>query len=389
VDVVLYILGPVATAAIIGGGVWLLRDKLGWFGPKSEQETRDRLARVEAQLEELKQKSVAPPRGGAPTDTEALAAAATDETERLLAEAVELQRQHRERDAIERLLTAYNMGMAPEAKAQLHILAGNGFLRLSELEEAESHYLQALGAAERAADRGRQATAFNNLGLVYADRGDLDKAEEHHERALAIREQVGDKLGQAAALANLGVIYGRRGEPDRAEDHLKRALAIAEGMGNKFGQAVTLGNLGNVYYDRGELDKAEQYHRSALAIDEEIANKLGRGNDLGNLGLVYLRRGELEKAEKHYKEALAIESEIGNRLGQALSLVGLGLIAAQRGQLSQGRELLSQAQALFEAIGSGGEVREAVRRLLQLLAGTAPPQAKRETARKQRPRKKP
>ena len=357
--------------------------------PATKEDVAQLGQRVDGLLEELKQSSVAPPPATAPVDSKALAAAATSRTEQLLTEAVELQRQHRERDAIERLLTAYDMDMPPEAKSELHILAGNGFLRLSELEQAEAHYRQALDAAEKAEDKERQAAALGNLGIVHRQRGQLNKAEHHFTRALAIDEEIGDRLGQANALGNLGNVYSDRGELGRAEQHYKKALEMDKQIGNRLGQADDLGNLGLVYADRDELDRAEEHHRKALAIDEEISNGLGLGQarHLGNLANVYRLRGELGKAEDHLKRALAIHQQVGNKLGQADTLGNLGLLAAERGQLDSARKLLGQAQAFYkEETGAGGEGPDTVRAALQRLAAASPPRPK---PKRKRPRKKP
>ena len=172
-------------------------------------------------LEVIQQTIAVPAAGSSPVDTEALAAQATDRTQKLLAEAVELQRQNKERDAIERLLTAYDMDMAAKAKAELHALAGNGFFRLSELEQTEGHHRQALAAAEEADDREAQASAFGNLGNVYRNRGNLDKAEDHYNRAGRIYAELGNERGQANVVGSLGLVYARRGDAVKAEDHLE------------------------------------------------------------------------------------------------------------------------------------------------------------------------
>jgi tetratricopeptide (TPR) repeat protein len=368
-------------------------------------EDHDMLVRMMGMLTELKEGALAPPTGSAPTDTQALAEASTSRTEELVAEAVELQRQHKEREAIECLLEAYRRDLPPEAKIQLHILAGNGFLRLSELREAESHYQQALDAAKARGDREAEAVALDNLGLVYASRGDLDKAEERHGKALAIQEEIGNRRGQAHDLGNLGLVYFHRGEMDKAEEHHKKALAVAEEVGDRHVQANQLGNLGLVYFHRGEMDKAEEHLKMALANQEEIGDRSGQANQLGNLGLVYASRGDLDKAEEHHKKsvaileeignrlgqaqvlgnlgnvyggrsdldkaeeyynkALAIHEEIGNRLGQATQLGNLGLIYKQRGEADEARKLLDRAAALYEAIGAGGANPDTVRRALR------------------------
>jgi tetratricopeptide (TPR) repeat protein len=289
-------------------------------------EDHDRLVRIEDKLDQWG-KHAAPP-GASTPDTSALAAAdVTERTDRLLAEAVELQRQHKEREAIERLLTAYDMEMPPEAKAELHLLAGNGFARLSEFEQAEVHYLRSLAAAEEASDDGGRAAALGNLGNIYAERGLMDKAEHYYKRALVIDEEIEDYVGVANALGNLGIVYRHR----------------------------------------GDLEQAESHHRKGLAIHEELGDRLGQANHLGDLGLVYQQRGDPQQAESHHRRALAIDKEIGNKLGQALDLGSLGFLAEQQGDAKKARELLLQAEELLAEMGAGGTNRKTIRAALQRL----------------------
>jgi len=226
-----------AIRAVIG---WFFRGRLRWLRPRPDPGVKDRIKRqVARRLGELQKGPAAPPAGTPPIDTKALAAQATPEAAKLLAEALALHRQHKERDAIERLLAAYDMEMPPEANAALYILAGNGFLRLSDLPAAESQYRLGLAAAAEADDQQGRAAALGNLGNVYYRRGDLDEAEEHHKRALAIDEEIGNKLGQAQDLGNLGSVHADRGDIDKAEEHYRKALALFEEVGTELRVAQT------------------------------------------------------------------------------------------------------------------------------------------------------
>ena len=330
--------------------------------------TADQIAEIQRMISELQQTLLAPPEGAAPTETKALAAEATKKTESLLNEALQLQRQHKEREAIDCLLEAYRRDLPPIAKAQLHSLAGNGFFRLAQLEEAEGHYREALAAAEEAGHQQGQAAALGSLGIVYGQRGELHRAEKHLQKALAIQQEIGDSLGQANSLGNLGIVYAERGDLDRAEKHLQKALAIHEDIGYRYGQAQDLGNLGNIYFLRGDLDKAEEHHKKALAIHEDIENRLGQAQDLGNLGNVYLLRGDLDRAEEHHKKSFAIKGEISDRLGQANSLGNLATLYRERGMADKALQYYRDALKLFEEIGAEPEVTKTKQLIQQLEA---------------------
>lgn len=342
--------------------------------PSMSPDERERLVRVELQLAELQEKTAAPPEGSAPLETAALAAQATAETERLLTEAVALQNENKEREAIERLLTAYKMDMPPEAKAELHLLAGNGFYHLSEYDAAEHHYARSLEASRRANSKAAQAAVLGNLGVIYHEQGDLAKAEDRHGQALAFSREIGDRLVEANALANLGHIYHGQGDLAKAEDHHHQALAIHREIEHRLGEAQDLGNLGNIYQEQHDLAKAEEFHLQALAILRDIGGRLGEARTLGNLGNVHSDQDNLGKAQDYYMQALTIQHEIGDRLGEANQLGNLGLLAEDRDDRNEACQWLEEALSVYDEIGAGGDAPNIVRAKLEELGCDDEPQ---------------
>jgi len=310
-----------------------------------------------------------------------------------------LQEAEQHEPAIAEFEKALAVAQNDSQRCALHMLIGNSFLATSRLGQAEGHYQRSLAAADKAQDKGGQATALGNLGIVYRQRGEPDKAEEHHKKALAIDEEIGNRLGQASDLVNLGLLYADRGELDKAEEHEKAALAINRDIGNRLGEAHDLTALGLVYADRGQLNRAQGHHRKALAIYEEIGDKLGQATALANLGIVYRRRGHPDKGEQHIMAALAIDQKLGYRLGEAQDLASLGDVYAQRGEVQQALRHYRDARRIFAQIGACRDLektdgaicaldrlealREAIR-LLDEMRAEAPPSPKPK-----RPRKKP
>ena len=350
--------------------------------------------RIEQKLDAMQETIVPPHAGATPIDTNAPAAEATGQKEQLLDEAIKLQGENKQREAIDALYAAFGRDLEPLAKAQLHNLLGNSFFHLSKYQEAEGHYRQALDASRQAGHRQGEAATLGNLGLVYrsrgdldrseelhkeslvihreignrrgeanqlsalglvdADQGDLDSAEEHYTKALHIHRDIGYRLGEAQDLGNLGIVYRNRGDLDRAEEQLKQALAMQREIGDRLGQANQLGNLGAVYKDRGDFARAEEHYQQALEINREIGYRLGEAQTLGNLGSVYLQRGDLDRADEHLKQALDIQREIGDKLSAANQLGNLGLLATKRKQGKAACQLVKEALAIYEEIGAGG-----------------------------------
>ena len=106
-----------------------------------------------------------------------------------------LQDAERHREAIEEYEKAFAAAEDDSQRAALHILIGNSYLRLSELQEAERHYRQAFTAAQQSADKKAQAVAVGNLGLVLRYRGDFHGAAKQHEAALTLHREIGNRIG--------------------------------------------------------------------------------------------------------------------------------------------------------------------------------------------------
>ena len=64
------------------------------------------------------------------------------------------------------------------------------------------------------------AISYNNIGLVYYEKGDLDKALEYHQRALTIKERdAPNSLTVATSYNNIGLVYYEKGDLDQALEH--------------------------------------------------------------------------------------------------------------------------------------------------------------------------
>lgn len=184
------------------------------------------------------------------------------------------QKENKYAEAVKQYEACFQPETTANQRSALHILIGNCFFSLSELEEAEGHYKEAETAAKEARDKQGLAAALGNIGNIYRIKGDLDKALDLYEQVLKIEREIGRKWGEANALGNIGLIYRTKGELDRALDYHRQALNINKEIGRKEGEAADLGNIGLIYRYHGELHKALDYHQQSLKIFNDIGAKL-------------------------------------------------------------------------------------------------------------------
>jgi tetratricopeptide (TPR) repeat protein len=207
-------------------------------------------------------------------------------------EAQNLEKENKYREAIKLYEACFQQEVTTSQGAALHILIGNCFSSLSEMEEAEGHYRQAENLAKEGNDQRGLSAALGNMGSVYQAKGELDKALQQYQQALDIHRDIGNREGEANALNNMGVMYQTKGELDKALQQYQQALDIHRDIGNREGEAYVLNNMGIVYGIRGELNKALEHSQQALYIFEEIGARLQIEKVKRNI-----RR--LSKARKH------------------------------------------------------------------------------------------
>jgi len=98
-------------------------------------------------------------------------------------------------------------------------LAGHG-------AEAWQHAHQALDLARQQKNRGEEALALHQLGVVqaHADPPDAEQAAAHYRQALTLAEELGMRPLQAHCHRDLGMLYATRGQQGQARAELSTAM---------------------------------------------------------------------------------------------------------------------------------------------------------------------
>ena len=117
-------------------------------------------------------------------------------------------------------------------------------------------YERSLETKERVGDVHGMAQTFNNLGLVYADKGEWDRAIEMYERSLETLERVGDVHGMAATWTNIGSVLLGTNRIDEAKPLFAQAFLVFSQMGSPNAQQA--GN-GLVQTFDGDVEATNAY----------------------------------------------------------------------------------------------------------------------------------
>ncbi|MBN1871686.1 MAG: tetratricopeptide repeat protein, partial [Candidatus Omnitrophica bacterium] len=131
-----------------------------------------------------------------------------------------------------------------------------------------------------------RAVLYNNLGILYADRGDTQEAIELFKKAVQLDPSY------VYAYNNLGKAYNMIGNKKEAMDYYKKALELYPDS------VESLYNIGNIYLDFDQPEKAIEQYKQAIKISPYYTKAYY------NMGNAYRRIGKPEEAVPQYLNAL-------------------------------------------------------------------------------------
>lgn len=202
---------------------------------------------------------------------------------------------------------------------------GHTLWRMGRYDEAIGCFRDTLEWAERRSLIVHEATAHNNLGLVYSDMELLDVAREHHEKALRLRMVFHDAGAVCSSYLNLGNIMVQQDDVAGGVALWGRAREISRRLGDAATEAMIENNLGEVAYNAGDYPAALAHFRRSLAMKESL-----------NLGS-YLASSLEGLAKTHYE--LRADPAHRERCRENAERL-LALDAARPGQKRTAREIL-------------------------------------------------
>jgi tetratricopeptide (TPR) repeat protein len=188
-----------------------------------------------------------------------------------------------------------------------------GKKKIPELAEVVNYYTRVLEL------NPNFATAYNNRGVAYYNKGEYDQAIWDFDRALKIKPDLVEayygrgttyadkgeyswairdfdralkiKPKYAEAYYNRGVIYGNKDKHDRAIWDFDQALKIKPDLVEAYY------NRGVAYYNKGEYDRAIWDFDRALKINPDDAEAYW------TRGLTYKHKGKLDAADRDFNKA--------------------------------------------------------------------------------------
>lgn len=248
-------------------------------------------------------------------------------------------------------LASQALGLARERGArrlEARALNRRGVARYyaGQYEAAYADYGESLRIAESVGDPELAANALNNIGVLHYLWGSLDRALDYYRRALDLRVSGSDRAGIARSLNNLGGVSDAAGRYDEAIDYFRRAIELYDQLGERELAISARNNVALSLLHLDRFDEARAELGRALAEAESIGDLSGVATAEDHRGLLLREAGRTDEARVAFERALELRTRIGDRPGTAAVLEHLGAAAADLGDYDAAVERLEAAIAL-------------------------------------------
>ena len=245
---------------------------------------------------------------------------------------------------------------------------GNILRHQDRIEEARTHYYEALIIAKKMNNARLEAIIIGNFGNLHLDQGEYFESIKRYNEAKKIFSTEDDKLGEARMLNGIGAINSQIGNNDIALVHYEMALNIYKELDTKnisypiLNSTTILMNIGLLYTKENLLIKAEASFLEALKILKPYNYKIYILGCYNTLARIYLELNQIENSLLFANKSFDIAKELDTQSGILESKI---LLTTINYQLNKDKSI-EQLANIFESISGDGSL-EMKREVSELL----------------------
>lgn len=211
----------------------------------------------------------------------------------------------------------------------------SAYIRSYQNDKAMETALEGLDLAEKEKD---DKTIVNFLEVIAEIQKDLKQwaaAEETYKKELVAVERLGRPFEAARAYNNFGLLYAQRGKDAEAARLFEKSRDYFKAMGYASGEAVALLNLADALVGAGNYKRARETYADVLSRNQAIQDPEMEALAATGMGVADLSTGNLASAKTYFDQAEKVA-------------LGSGLIEALKGLYSY-KENLAVANGDYRA----------------------------------------
>ena len=218
-----------------------------------------------------------------------------------------------------------------ESLLMYKVRLGISFFMFGEDDAAIHHYQSVIQSTEKDTSNIYRGHAFNNLGLVYDNKGSFSASIRHYEQAASIYYTCEQTFLYNLAQMNMGIVLKKQGNYTKALEKLTHSAALFEQEGDSLQLGEVYSSIGGIQESLGNYANAVNYYNRSLIIRLAIADHYGTASIYNNIGGVFMIQGKIDSAITCFNHAITLMKEYGERnLGNSYHNLGLCFLSLDK-----------------------------------------------------------
>ncbi len=238
----------------------------------------------------------------------------------------------------------------PDSLISLYKEVSIAYYRIDSMDKAIEYGQKGLNLAEKIENHTGKADMFNNLGVMFKEKGWFTLAIENYFESLKIKESLGDQAGIISSYNNIGVVYNLILLPDSALDYFNQCHDYYSESGDSVKLATINLNMGASFYLNGLHSMAlEKYYEAfSYYMDKSDSSKIY--SLYLNIGEAYEALHEYDSSRTFYERAIDLK---GKNMSQYMRVCWyMGKFLYNQGQENEAYMYLIQAFTIAEKLQS-------------------------------------
>lgn len=217
------------------------------------------------------------------------------------------------------------------------VLLGKLFFKVGLMDIASDYYLKAYYLVDKEnIYRKDKIDALIGIGAVRLFLRDYDASENYFKRVQQIleNEPIADTKSLSSIYNNLGIIYREKGFYVESYQILEKGINILESTKDHVSNlALLFTNMGNLLYSVKRFEETLIYYNKSLEIYTKENDLFGQENIKGKMAKVLIDQGNVEEAILSLKNSFQVADSIGYLLHQQVVSEELSKIYKEKGDL--------------------------------------------------------
>ena len=233
---------------------------------------------------------------------------------------------------------------------------GNILRLQNRIEEARTHYYEALIVAKKLNNARLEAIIIGNFGNLHLDQGEYFECIKKYNKAKKMFSDEADKAGEARILNGIGAVNFKIGNNDIALVHYEEALNIYKELDANnepypnLNKTTILMNIGLIHFKNDLFIKAELSFLEALKMLKPYNYKFYISGCYLKLAQIYLELNQIENSLLFANKSFDISIELDTKHGILESKILLAKINSKKNK----SQAIEQLENIFESINVNG-----------------------------------